>query len=123
MSIPANLKSSAGKLKQEVPAILLAMKDPATPGIVRVLAAVTVCYALSPIDLIPDFIPVLGYLDDLILLPGLIALTVKQIPDDVLVRCRAEYSTKDTISKNYLCALPIAAVWIAVILWLIRRIF
>ena len=68
------LKERAGKLKADVPAVFLALKDGETPLSAKVLAAVTVGYALSPVDLIPDFIPVLGYLDDVLLLPALIAL-------------------------------------------------
>lgn len=67
-----------------------ALRDPATPTAARVLALIVVAYALSPIDLIPDFIPVLGYLDDLLLLPGLIWLTVRLIPEPVRDRCRAQ---------------------------------
>lgn len=65
-----------------------ALRDPATPRVAKVLAFVVVAYALSPIDLIPDFIPVLGYLDDVLLLPGLIWLAVRLIPEPVLARCR-----------------------------------
>lgn len=61
-----NLKERAKKLKADVPAVFLVLKDKRTPVFVKVMAAVTVAYALSPIDLIPDFIPVLGYLDDVI---------------------------------------------------------
>ena len=74
------LKERARKLKQDVPAVFLALKDRDTPLFAKILAGVTVAYALSPIDLIPDFVPVLGYLDDVLLLPALIALTVKLIP-------------------------------------------
>lgn len=64
------LKERAQSLKRDIPAVFLALKDKDTPISAKVLAGITVCYALSPVDLIPDFIPVLGYLDDLILLPG-----------------------------------------------------
>ena len=74
-----NLKERAGKLKSDIPAVFLALKDVETPWFTKLLAAITVGYALSPIDLIPDFIPVLGYLDDIIVLPALIALTVVKI--------------------------------------------
>lgn len=66
------LKERAKKLKRDVPAVFLALKDRETPLLAKITAAVTVAYALSPIDLIPDFIPVLGYLDDVLLLPALI---------------------------------------------------
>ena len=77
------LKENAKKLKQNIPAVFLALKDQDTPIAAKLVAAVTVAYALSPIDLMPDFIPVLGYLDDLILLPALTALTIKLIPREV----------------------------------------
>ena len=80
------LKERARKLKQDVPAVFLALKGRDTPLLAKILAGVTVAYALSPIDLIPDFVPVLGYLDDVLLLPALIALTVKLIPNKVWVR-------------------------------------
>ena len=67
------LKDRAKKLKTDIPAVFLALKDKRTPWYAKILAAVIVVYALSPIDLIPDFIPVFGYLDDLIILPALIA--------------------------------------------------
>ena len=72
------------KIKQELPALYLCLKDPQNPWLPKILAWLTVAYALLPIDLIPDFIPVLGYVDDMILLPGLIYLTIKCIPEDLL---------------------------------------
>lgn len=77
------LKERAASLKRDIPAVFLALKSKNTPIFAKILAAVTVAYALSPIDLIPDFVPVLGYLDDVLLLPALIALTVKLIPPEV----------------------------------------
>lgn len=78
------LKERAASLKRDIPAVFLALKSKETPLTAKILALITVAYALSPIDLIPDCIPVLGYLDDVLLLPGLIGLTVKRIPGDVL---------------------------------------
>ena len=78
------LKARMEALLKEIPALVLALKHERTPLSAKVLAAATVVYALSPVDLIPDFIPVLGYLDDLIILPALIALTVRRVPEDVL---------------------------------------
>ena len=85
-----NLKERARKLKTDIPALFLALKDKETPVLAKVLAGITVAYALSPIDLIPDFIPVLGYIDDIILLPMLIVATIKFIPKNVLDRCRKQ---------------------------------
>ena len=85
-----SLKDRANALKIDVPAVFLALKDKRTPWYAKLTAALTVAYALSPIDFIPDFIPFLGYLDDLILLPLLVALTVRFIPKDVFERYREE---------------------------------
>jgi uncharacterized membrane protein YkvA (DUF1232 family) len=84
------LKERAKQLQTDIPAVFLALKDRKTPWYAKVCAALTVAYALSPIDFIPDFIPIVGYLDDLIILPLLVALTVRFIPADVF----AEYRTK-----------------------------
>lgn len=112
-------KERAKKLKSDVPAVFLALKDTGTPWYAKLLAGLTVAYALSPIDLVPDFIPVLGYLDDLIILPGLVALTVKCIPHEVWERSLAasEGIWKNGKPKKLYYALPIVAVWLLVI-WL-----
>ncbi len=78
-----NIKERAKELKSKIPAVLLSLKDSRTPWYAKILAALTISYALSPIDLIPDFVPILGYLDDIILLPFLILLTRKLIPNIV----------------------------------------
>lgn len=117
-----NLKERAAGLKRDIPAVFIALKDKETPLGAKILAGVTVAYALSPIDLIPDFIPVLGYLDDLIILPALVALTIKLIPHDVFERCRTESEGlwKDGKPKKWYCALPIVLVWLLVI-WLVVK--
>ena len=114
------LKERASKLKRDIPAVFLALKDKRTPVLAKILAAVTVAYALSPVDLIPDFIPVLGYLDDVLLLPGLVALTIKLLPRSVLEECRqkAEGMWRDGRPKKWYYALPIVAVWI-ILIWLL----
>lgn len=116
-------KERAAALKRDIPAVYLALKSNRTPVLAKVLAGITVAYALSPIDLIPDFVPVLGYLDDFVLLPALIALTVKRIPAEVFAACReesAQIQTDGTSKKWYFC-LPVLAVW-ALILWSIARV-
>lgn len=85
-----NLKERAKKVKIDIPTIFLALKDKDTPMLAKIFASITVVYALSPVDLIPDFIPVLGYLDDIILLPMLVALTIKFISADIIERNRKE---------------------------------
>ncbi|MDD6799339.1 MAG: DUF1232 domain-containing protein [Firmicutes bacterium] len=116
------LKDRAKKLKQDVPAVFLAMKGLDTPLLAKILAAVTVAYALSPINLIPDFVPVLGYLDDVILLPALIALTVKLIPKEVWGRCRemSENMWDNGKPKKWYFAMPIVMIWLLII-WLIIK--
>ena len=119
-----NLKERAKRLKTDIPALFLAIKDKETPVVAKIFAAITVAYALSPIDLIPDFIPILGYLDDLILLPALVALTIKFIPKDVLEKNRAlsEGMWENGKPKRWYFAIPIVLIWIWVI-WLIVRAF
>ena len=118
------LKERARRLKQDVPAVFLALKDRDTPLLAKILAGVTVAYALSPIDLIPDFVPVLGYLDDVLLLPALIALTVKLIPNKVWVRCQAESENmwKDSKPKKWYFAIPIVLIWLLIIWMIIKTI-
>lgn len=120
-----NLKENARKLKKDVPAVFLAMKDKETPVLAKILAALTVGYALSPVDLIPDFIPVLGYLDDLILLPALIALTIKLIPALVWERCikEAEDMWNDNKPKKWYYAIPIVMIWLLIIWLIVKAIF
>ena len=89
MALLVELKRRARHLKAETFALYLAARDPRTPWYAKFLVAGIIAYALSPIDLIPDFIPVLGYLDDLILIPFGITLAIKLIPHLVLAECRA----------------------------------
>lgn len=112
-----NLKERASKLKREIPAVFLALKDKDTPIVAKMIAAVTVGYALSPIDFIPDFIPVLGYLDDIILLPALIIMTIKLIPKSVWEKClkEAEDIWKDGKPKKWYYAIPIVVIWMLII--------
>ena len=84
------LKERAAKLKKETYALYLAYRTPETPLLAKIVAIFVVAYALSPIDLIPDFIPVLGYLDDLLLVPLGIALAIRLIPKPIMERCRAD---------------------------------
>ncbi len=112
-----NLKERAKKLKKDIPTLFLSLKDKETPLVAKVLAFITVAYALSPIDLIPDFIPVLGYLDDVILLPAFIALTIKFIPKEVWERNSelSENLWENGKPKKWYYAVPIILVWIAVV--------
>lgn len=120
-----NLKERAKKLKIDIPTIYIALKKKETPIVAKILAIITVCYALSPIDLIPDFIPVLGYLDDIILLPILIAITIKLIPQDIINKCRleAENIWENGKSKRWYYAIPIILIWIGLIVLIIKKIY
>ena len=117
-----DLKERAKKLKTDIPALFLALKDDNTPIIAKIFAGITVAYALSPVDLVPDFIPVLGYLDDVILLPMLVALTIKFIPSDVLEnnRRQAEGMWQDGKPKKWYYAIPIVIVWGIVIVLILK---
>ena len=119
------LKERAKQLKTDVPAVFLALKDKKTPWYAKVFAALTVIYALSPIDLIPDFIPFLGYLDDLILLPLFVALTVRCIPKDVFAAYReqAEGMWENGKPQKWYYALPIVLLWALLLFFIVKAIF
>lgn len=112
-----NWKERAKKLKTDIPAVFLALKEKETPWYAKIIAAVVVVYAFSPIDLIPDFVPVLGYLDDLIILPALIAWCIRCIPKEVFEGCRtrAEGMWNDGKQKRWYYAIPFVLIWVAVI--------
>lgn len=121
-------KRWARQLKLETYALYLAYRDPRVPWYARLFAACVVAYAFSPIDLIPDPIPVLGYLDDLILIPLGVALALKMIPPSVLAECRerARRAMAEGKPTNWVAAGVIIALWLLlaawVIVWLIQRI-
>jgi uncharacterized membrane protein YkvA (DUF1232 family) len=108
-------KARARKLKREVFALYYASKDRRVPWYARVVAVVVVAYAFSPIDLIPDPIPVLGYLDDLILIPLGIALVIKLIPAEVLQDCRekAALTMKASKPRNWVAGGIIISIWVS----------
>ena len=120
------LKERARQLKEETYALYLAARHPQTPWYAKLLVAGIVAYALSPIDLIPDFIPVLGYLDELVLVPLGIALAIRLIPPPVLAECRTR--ARDVLREgkpvSRTAAAVIVALWIAVAVvlgtWLYR---
>jgi uncharacterized membrane protein YkvA (DUF1232 family) len=107
-------KQRARQLRLETYAIYLAYKDPRTPWYARIFAACVVGYAFSPIDLIPDPIPVLGYLDDLVLVPVGVALALKMIPQAVLAECRekAQAAISQGNPTNWTAAGVIIAIWL-----------
>ena len=114
----------ARALKAEIAALAAALRDPRTPWHAKALGFVVVAYALSPIDLIPDFIPVLGFLDDAILLPIGIWLVLKWIPRDVMAEHRANVAAGQRLPPNRVAAAIIVALWIATVViaayWLWR---
>jgi uncharacterized membrane protein YkvA (DUF1232 family) len=107
-------KQRARQLKAETFALYLAYRDPRTPWYARIFAAVVVGYAFSPVDLIPDFIPVLGYLDDLVLVPFGIWLARKMIPAGVMAesRARAQEALANGKPVNRAAAVVIVAIWL-----------
>ncbi len=117
MALLADLKERARGLKAETLALYLAARDPRTPWYAKWLVAGIVAYALSPIDLIPDFVPVLGYLDDLILVPMGIAFAIKLVPESVLTECRARAQDmvreKQPVSR--VAGAVIVLIWLALV--------
>jgi uncharacterized membrane protein YkvA (DUF1232 family) len=114
------LQNWAATLKREVMVLWFACRDPRTPWYARVLTMLIVAYALSPIDLIPDFIPILGYLDELILLPVGIYLVLKLMPAQALAdaRSRAQswVESRQPKPRNWIAAVVVVLVWVGV-LW------
>ncbi|MBC7951597.1 MAG: DUF1232 domain-containing protein [Rhodospirillaceae bacterium] len=106
-------------LKRETLALTIAARDPRTPWAARVVAALVVAYALSPIDLIPDFIPVLGYLDDLILVPLGIWLVLRLIPPEVMADARIQAAQAGRPGSNWWGLVIVVTVWVAtgVLIW------
>jgi len=104
----------ARALKREVVAVYLALRDPRTPWYARALGAVVVAYAFSPIDLVPDFVPVLGYLDDLLIVPIGIWLVLRLIPAEVLgdARTRADEHLRQPKPVSWLGGVVVIAIWL-----------
>jgi uncharacterized membrane protein YkvA (DUF1232 family) len=109
-----SIKRKLKRLKLYVSALYFAIKDPRTPWYARVLGIFTVAYALSPVDLIPDFIPVLGYFDDIIILPACIYAVMKMIPKPVLKECLIKGKNLKINTKA-----GIAAAIIIILFWFI----
>ncbi len=127
----ARLKSWARAIKSEALVLWFASRDPRAPRVAKWLAIFIVAYALSPIDLIPDFIPVIGYLDELILLPGAIWLVLKLMPPVVLIdsraRAQAWMEAHRDKPRNWIAGIVIVLLWIALLwgtwVWFIRPRF
>jgi uncharacterized membrane protein YkvA (DUF1232 family) len=110
------LKIKAGEMKRQVSALYYAAQDKRVGWLPKIIIGVTVLYALSPIDLIPDFIPVLGYLDDLIIVPALIALAMRLIPKEVIEDAKKRLESEPvSLKKNWTFAVIFIALWALVI--------
>lgn len=117
------LKEKGHKAQKELYVLYLAFKHKDTPWYAKALTAVIISYALSPIDLIPDFIPVLGYLDDLILIPAGIAFAIKLIPKEVIEECRKKELCNDEIKHiGIYLGIVIGALWTWVIVLIVKRL-
>ena len=117
-------KEKAKKLKTEIYALYLAYRDPRVPWYAKAFIAAIVGYALCPLDLIPDFIPVLGYVDDIILIPAGITFAIKMIPQDVLEECR-ERAQSESFSKrtHWVAVILIVLIWLLAIYVTVRVIW
>jgi uncharacterized membrane protein YkvA (DUF1232 family) len=105
-------RDTAARLKREVYTLYFAVRDPRVPWYAKALAGSIVAYAFSPIDLIPDFIPVLGYLDDLILIPLGVLLVRRLIPADVLADCRGRAAALDAKPQSWGGAAIVVGIWL-----------
>jgi uncharacterized membrane protein YkvA (DUF1232 family) len=125
-SMIERLKLRARGLKRDVHALYLASRDPRVPWYAKALGIAVAAYALSPIDLIPDFIPVLGYLDDLIIVPAGILLVVRLIPPEIMAQHRTAAAAASARPVSRTAAMVIIAIWVACTLlagWLAYRWF
>ncbi|MBN3555785.1 DUF1232 domain-containing protein [Fictibacillus nanhaiensis] len=125
MSTLNQLRNYAQKLKKDIFVLYLSYKDSRTPLVAKIVAICVVAYAFSPIDLIPDFIPILGYLDDLILVPLGISLALKLIPDYIIDenRTMAEHIQKNGKPKNWFVGILFIIIWILFAVWIGKLLF
>lgn len=114
----SKLKNRAAQIRQDIFVLIEVYKHPKTPALVTFLSMLVVAYAFSPIDLIPDFIPVLGYLDDVILLPLGIVLILKLVPPDVLAECRERVKSLEKVGrKNWTAGIVVLLIWTGLLYW------
>ena len=117
------MKACARIIKRDVATLWLAARHPDVPWYAKAVAAATVAYALSPIDLIPDFVPVLGYLDDLVIVPAGILLAIRLIPPDTLAELRNHAETAGRLPRSRAGLAAIAVIWLvtaaALLSWLL----
>jgi len=117
-------KDRVKDLKSQVYALYLAYRDPRVPWFAKAFGAMVLAYALSPIDLIPDFIPVIGYLDDIVLIPLGIMIAMKMIPKEIMEECKRKAVVALTSSevKTWPATLVIVAIWLTVLGCVVWRI-
>ncbi len=108
----ARLKLWAGQLKRDIVAVYFSARDKRTPAIAKVLSLLVAAYALSPIDLIPDFIPIIGYLDDLVIVPLGLMLVLRMIPAVVLQDSRVKAVATLARPKSYVAAVAVVSIWL-----------
>ena len=113
MAMRSEWRAWAARLRQDATALYLARRDPRVPWYAKVLAGLVVAYALSPIDLIPDFIPVLGLLDDLVIVPFGLWLAFHLIPEGIVEEYRGEAARLVTAPRSRAAAIVIVAIWLA----------
>lgn len=124
MKVIEGLKQKVSHLKKESYALAFAYRDNRTPWHAKFLIVITLGYLLSPIDLIPDFIPVLGYLDDLIIVPLLIIISIKLIPHEVIVesRMKAKQQIENKKKPAWWFAVLIILLWLTFVLFIVRKL-
>lgn len=110
-----NSRERARQLKRDILALYLASRDPRTPWYAKAFAGVIVAYAVSPLDLIPDFVPVLGYLDDLVIIPAGLMLSLKLIPPPVLTECREEPQLMAERPTSRVGIVVVVSVWLSAV--------
>jgi len=124
MAFKVSIKKWAHSINRDVLAVYFAARDPSTPLFIRILALITAGYALSPIDLIPDFIPIIGYLDDLILVPLGLLLVIRLLPDPILAAARQKANDVIERPSSRTAAIVILCIWsvilVVISIWMIQ---
>lgn len=125
MTFLERMKAWARIIRRDIATLWLAVRHPDVPWYAKAVAAATVAYALSPIDLIPDFVPVLGYLDDLLIVPAGILLAIRLIPADTLAELRSQAETTGRLPASRAGLMSIVVIWLvaatALALWVLGR--
>jgi len=118
-----SLKVKAKSMKKQLSAVYYAYQDKRVGWLPKLLIGVAITYALSPIDLIPDFIPVLGYLDDLIIVPAVLGLAIKLIPNEVMEEAKKRADEEPiNLKKNWTFGILFIAIWVIVLIVIIKAI-